>query len=155
MVGAARSLCVPSAFTSRGEAEWSKPRTITPPLALSQVDAGLLRVGYADVGPADGRVAVLLHGWPYDIHSYVDVAPLLAVRGYRVVVPYLRGFGTTRFLSDATMRNGEQAVLALDVIALLDALEIERAVLAGLDWEPGRPTSSRRSGRNAARGSSR
>jgi pimeloyl-ACP methyl ester carboxylesterase len=101
---------------------------------LSQVDAGLLRVGYADIGPADGRVAVLLHGWPYDIHSYVDVAPLLAAAGYRVVVPYLRGFGTTRFLSDATMRNGEQAVLALDVIALLDALGIERAVLAGFDW---------------------
>ncbi|HEY9376297.1 MAG TPA: alpha/beta hydrolase [Jiangellaceae bacterium] len=101
---------------------------------LSQVDAGLLRVGYADIGPADGRVAVLLHGWPYDIHSYVDVAPLLAAAGYRVVIPYLRGFGTTRFLSDATMRNGEQAVLALDVISLLDALEIERAVLAGFDW---------------------
>jgi pimeloyl-ACP methyl ester carboxylesterase len=101
---------------------------------LSEVDAGLLRVGYADIGPADGRVAVLLHGWPYDIHSYVDVAPLLAAAGYRVVIPYLRGFGTTRFLSDATMRNGEQAVLALDVIALLDALGIERAVLAGFDW---------------------
>jgi pimeloyl-ACP methyl ester carboxylesterase len=101
---------------------------------VRQVDAGLLRVGYADIGPADGRVAVLLHGWPYDIHSYVDVAPLLAAAGYRVVVPYLRGFGTTRFLSDATMRNGEQAVLALDVIALLDALEIERAVLARFDW---------------------
>jgi pimeloyl-ACP methyl ester carboxylesterase len=101
---------------------------------LSQVDAGLLRVGYADIGPADGRVAVLLHGWPYDIHSYVDVVPLLASAGYRVVVPYLRGFGTTRFLSDATFRNGEQAVLALDVIALLDALEIERATLAGFDW---------------------
>jgi pimeloyl-ACP methyl ester carboxylesterase len=101
---------------------------------LSQVDVGLLRVGCADIGPADGRVAVLLHGWPYDIHSYVDVAPLLAAAGYRVVIPYLRGFGTTRFLSDATMRNGEQAVLALDVIALLDALEIERAVLAGFDW---------------------
>ena len=101
---------------------------------LSQVEAGLLRVGYADIGPADGRVAVLLHGWPYDIHSYVDVAPLLAAAGYRVVVPYLRGFGTTRFLSGATMRNGEQAALALDVIALLDALGIERAVLAGFDW---------------------
>jgi pimeloyl-ACP methyl ester carboxylesterase len=101
---------------------------------LRQVDAGLLRVGYADIGPADGRVAVLLHGWPYDIHSYVDVAPLLAAAGYRVVVPYLRGFGTTRFLSDATMRNGEQAALALDVIALLDALEIERAIVAGFDW---------------------
>jgi pimeloyl-ACP methyl ester carboxylesterase len=101
---------------------------------LSEVDAGLLRVGYADIGPADGRVAVLLHGWPYDIHSYVDVAPLLAAAGYRVVIPYLRGFGTTRFLSDKTFRNGEQAVLALDVIALLDALGIERAVLAGFDW---------------------
>ena len=101
---------------------------------LSQVDAGLLRVGYADIGPADGRVAVLLHGWPYDIHSYVEVAPRLAAAGYRVVVPYVRGFGTTRFLSDASLRNGEQAVLALDVIALLDALEIERAVLAGFDW---------------------
>jgi pimeloyl-ACP methyl ester carboxylesterase len=101
---------------------------------LSQVDAGLLRVGYADIGPADGRVAVLLHGWPYDIHSFVDVAPLLAAAGYRVVVPYLRGFGTTRFLSDERLRNGEQAALALDVIALLDALGIERAVLAGFDW---------------------
>ena len=101
---------------------------------LSQIDAGLLRVGYADIGPADGRVAMLLHGWPYDIHSYVEVARLLAAAGYRVVVPYLRGFGTTRFLSAATYRNGEQAVLALDVVALLDALEIERAILAGFDW---------------------
>jgi pimeloyl-ACP methyl ester carboxylesterase len=101
---------------------------------VRQADAGLLNVGYADIGPANGRVAVLLHGWPYDIHSYVDVAPLLAAAGYRVVVPYLRGFGTTRFLSDATLRNGEQAALAVDVIALMDALEIERAILAGFDW---------------------
>jgi pimeloyl-ACP methyl ester carboxylesterase len=101
---------------------------------LRQVDAGLLNVGYADIGPANGRVAVLLHGWPYDIHSYLEVAPVLAAAGYRVVVPYLRGFGTTRFLSDATLRNGEQAALAVDVIALLDALEIERAVVAGFDW---------------------
>ena len=101
---------------------------------LRHVDAGLLNVGYAEAGPGDGRAVVLLHGWPYDIHSYLEVAPMLAAAGYRVVVPYLRGFGTTRFLSDATMRNGEQAVLALDVIALLDALEIERAVLAGFDW---------------------
>src|ERR671924_652608 len=101
---------------------------------VRQVDAGLLNVGYADIGPANGRVAVLLHGWPYDIHSYLEVAPLLAAAGYRVVVPYLRGFGTTRFLSDATFRNGEQAALAVDVIALLDALEIERAVVAGFDW---------------------
>jgi pimeloyl-ACP methyl ester carboxylesterase len=101
---------------------------------LRQVDAGLLNVGYAEVGPGDGRVAVLLHGWPYDIHSYVEVAPLLAAQGFRVIVPYLRGFGTTRFLSDERFRNGEQAALAVDVIAFLDALEIERAVLAGFDW---------------------
>jgi len=101
---------------------------------LSQVDAGLLKISYADIGPTDGRVAVLLHGWPYDIHSYVEVAPLLAAAGYRVLAPYLRGFGTTRFLSDTRLRNGEQAALALDVIALLDALQIDRAVLAGFDW---------------------
>jgi pimeloyl-ACP methyl ester carboxylesterase len=101
---------------------------------LRQVDAGLLNVGYAEAGPADGRAAVLLHGWPYDIHSYLEVAPVLAAEGYRVVVPYLRGFGTTRFLSDERFRNGEQAALALDVIALLDALEIESAILAGFDW---------------------
>jgi pimeloyl-ACP methyl ester carboxylesterase len=101
---------------------------------LRQVDAGLVNVGYAEAGPSDGRAAVLLHGWPYDIHSYVEVAPLLASAGYRVVVPYLRGFGTTRFLSDETLRNGEQAALALDVIALLDALEIESAIVAGFDW---------------------
>jgi pimeloyl-ACP methyl ester carboxylesterase len=101
---------------------------------LRQVDAGLLNVGYAEAGPGDGRAVVLLHGWPYDIHSYVEVAPLLAAAGYRVVVPYLRGFGTTRFLSDARVRNGEQAALAVDVIALLDALDIERAILAGFDW---------------------
>jgi pimeloyl-ACP methyl ester carboxylesterase len=101
---------------------------------LRQIDAGLLNVGYVDIGPAEGSVVVLLHGWPYDIHSYVDVCPALAEAGYRVIVPYLRGFGTTRFLSDETFRNGEQAALALDVIKLLDALEIESAILAGFDW---------------------
>jgi pimeloyl-ACP methyl ester carboxylesterase len=101
---------------------------------LKQVDAGVLDVGYAEAGPADGPAVVLLHGWPYDILSYVEVVPLLAAAGYRAIVPYLRGFGTTRFLSDATFRNGEQAVLAVDVIALMDALEIERAILAGFDW---------------------
>jgi pimeloyl-ACP methyl ester carboxylesterase len=102
--------------------------------SVSQIDAGVLNVGYVDQGPADGPAAVLLHGWPYDIHSYVDVVPLLAAAGYRVIVPYLRGYGTTRFLSDGTVRNGEQAALALDAIALVDALEIDTAVFAGFDW---------------------
>src|SRR5512132_2495273 len=101
---------------------------------LRQIDAGLLNVGCVDVGPAEGPVVVLLHGWPYDSHSYVDVCPGLAEVGYRVIVPYLRGFGTTRFLSDETFRNGEQAVLAVDVIALMDALEIETGIVAGFDW---------------------
>ena len=101
---------------------------------VAQVDAGDLDVGYVDTGPAGGPAVVLLHGWPYDIHSYVEVAPLLAAQGYRSVIPYLRGYGTTRFLSAETLRNGEQAALALDVVALLDALEIESAILAGFDW---------------------
>jgi pimeloyl-ACP methyl ester carboxylesterase len=101
---------------------------------LKQIDAGELNVGYAEAGPADGPAVLLLHGWPYDIHSYVEVTPLLAARGYRVIVPYLRGYGTTRFLSSATPRNGQQSLLAIDVIALLDALKIERATLAGFDW---------------------
>jgi len=101
---------------------------------VKQIDAGVLNVGYAEAGPADGRAVILLHGWPYDIHSYVDVAPLLAAQGYRSIVPYLRGYGTTRFLSTDTLRNGQQAVLALDIIALIDALKIEKAILAGCDW---------------------
>ena len=101
---------------------------------LRQIDAGILNVGYVDTGPAEGPVVVLLHGWPYDIHSYIDVCPGLAKAGYRVIVPFLRGFGTTRFLSDETSRNGEQAVLAVDVIALMDALDIENAIVAGFDW---------------------
>ena len=99
-----------------------------------QIDAGVLNVGYAEAGPSDGPVALLLHGWPYDIHSFVDVAPLLAAAGYRVIVPYVRGFGTTRFLSSDTVRNGQQAAVALDVIALMDALAIEQAILGGCDW---------------------
>jgi pimeloyl-ACP methyl ester carboxylesterase len=101
---------------------------------VEQIDAGLLNVGYVDAGPADGPAVVLLHGWPYDIHSYEDVVPLLTSSGYRVIVPYLRGYGTTRFLSDDTSRNGEQAALAVDVIALLDALELDKAIVAGFDW---------------------
>ena len=101
---------------------------------VKQIHAGLLDVGYVDAGPDDGPTVLLLHGWPYDIHSYGEVAPRLAAAGYRVVVPYLRGFGTTRFLSGATVRNGEQAVLAVDALALMDALGIETAVVAGFDW---------------------
>ncbi|MFD6681641.1 alpha/beta fold hydrolase [Micromonospora parva] len=101
---------------------------------LRQVEAGLLNVGYVDAGPPDGDAVILLHGWPYDIHSFVDVVPLLAAAGHRVVVPYLRGYGTTRFLSDDTMRNGEPAAMGLDLIALMDALKIDTATLAGFDW---------------------
>jgi pimeloyl-ACP methyl ester carboxylesterase len=102
--------------------------------ALKQIDAGVLNVGYADIGPTGGPPVVLLHGWPYDIHSYVDVAPVLASAGYRVIIPYLRGYGTTRFLSSDTLRNGQQAALASDVIALMDALAVDKAILAGFDW---------------------
>ena len=101
---------------------------------LKQINAGLLSVGYAEAGPAGGPVVILLHGWPYDIHSYLDVAPLLAARGYRVIIPYLRGYGTTRFLAEDTFRNGQQSVVAVDTVALMDALGIEQAVLAGFDW---------------------
>ncbi|MFD9326253.1 alpha/beta fold hydrolase [Streptomyces sp. NPDC060065] len=102
--------------------------------SLKQVKAGELNIGYAEVGPAKGPVVILLHGWPYDIHSYVDVAPLLAAEGYRVIVPYLRGYGTTTFRSQKTFRNGQQAVVALDIIALMDALRIEKALFGGFDW---------------------
>jgi pimeloyl-ACP methyl ester carboxylesterase len=101
---------------------------------VNQIDAGLLNVGYAEDGPADGPAAILLHGWPYDIHTYADAAQLLAGRGHRAIVPYLRGYGTTGFLSADTVRNGEQAALAVDTIALMDALGIETAVVAGCDW---------------------
>jgi len=102
--------------------------------SLKQIDAGVLNIGYAEAGPANGPPVVLLHGWPYDIYSFVDVAPMLASAGYRVIVPYVRGYGTTRFLSGETPRNGQQSVVALDVIALMDALKIENATLAGFDW---------------------
>jgi pimeloyl-ACP methyl ester carboxylesterase len=102
--------------------------------SLKRIDAGVLNVGYAEAGPADGPPVILLHGWPYDIHSFVDVAPLLASAGYRVIVPHLRGHGTTRFLSNETFRNAQQSVVALDIIALMDALRIEKAILAGYDW---------------------
>ncbi len=110
------------------------PGTNTSFGPLKQIDAGLLNVGYAEAGPADGPVVILLHGWPYDIYSFVDVTPLLAQAGYRVIVPYLRGYGPTRFLSNDTFRNGQPAALAVDIIDLMDALKIEKATLAGFDW---------------------
>ncbi len=111
-----------------------KPGANTSFSSLKQIDAGLLNVAYAEAGPADGSAVILLHGWPYDIHSFVDVVPLLASAGYRVIVPYVRGYGATRFLSRATLRNGQQSALAVDIVALMDALKIERATLAGFDW---------------------
>ncbi len=108
--------------------------TNTPFGSLKQINAGVLNVGYAEAGPTNGPAVILLHGWPYDIHSYVDVAPRLSKAGYRVIVPYLRGYGTTRFLSSETFRNGQQSVVALDIIALMDALKIEKAILGGYDW---------------------
>jgi len=119
---------------SETEATPTTPGTSTSFGALKQAEAGVLDVGYAEAGPPDGRAVILLHGWPYDIHSFAGAAPLLAAAGYRVVVPYLRGYGTTRFLSEATPRNGQQSVLAADVIALMDALGIGKAILAGFDW---------------------
>ena len=111
-----------------------KPGSHTSFGPLKQIDAGLLNVGYAEAGPADGPAVILLHGWPYDIYSFVDVAPLLASAGYRVIVPYVRGYGTTRFLSSDTFRNGQPSAVALDTVALMDALKIEKATLAGFDW---------------------
>ena len=128
-----------SADAQSGKANPASVPTIKPGTnksfgSLKQIDAGLLNVGYADAGPANGRPVILLHGWPYDIYSYVDVAPLLASAGYRVIVPYVRGYGTTRFLSSDTFRNGQPSTIALDTIALIDALKIEKAILAGFDW---------------------
>jgi pimeloyl-ACP methyl ester carboxylesterase len=123
-----------SSTTTPAELPTMQPGAHTSFGALRQIEAGVLNVGYAEAGPADGPAVILLHGWPYDIHSYVDVAPVLASAGYRVIVPYLRGYGTTRFRSHATPRNGQQSVLAVDLLALMDALHIERAILAGYDW---------------------
>ncbi|HTZ60904.1 MAG TPA: alpha/beta hydrolase [Acidobacteriaceae bacterium] len=102
--------------------------------SLKQIDAGLLSVGYAEDGPANGPAVILLHGWPYDIYSYVDVTPALASKGYHVIVPYLRGYGASRFLSSDTCRNGQQSVVALDIVHLMDALKIQKAIIAGFDW---------------------
>ena len=114
--------------------EGRKAETRTSFTSLKQIDAGLLNVGYVEAGPADGRPVILLHGWPYDIQSFADVTPLLAAKGYRVIVPYLRGYGTTRFLSNEAFRNGQPAAVAADIIALMDALKIDKPILAGFDW---------------------
>ena len=132
---------MPASARSRGAANDAiaaapsiKPSADTPFGPLKQIDAGVLSVGYAEAGRADGPAVILLHGWPYDIHSFVDVAPLLATQGYRVIVPYLRGYGLTAFRSADTPRNGQPTALSSDVVALMDALKIDRATIAGFDW---------------------
>jgi pimeloyl-ACP methyl ester carboxylesterase len=131
MLGSASAL---SSKETGAKAPAIKAGTHTSFDSLKQVDAGLLNVGYVEAGPATGTAVILLHGWPYDIYSFVDVAPLLASAGYRVIVPYLRGYGSTRFLLSDTCRNGQQSVVALDIVALMDALKIQKAVIAGFDW---------------------
>jgi pimeloyl-ACP methyl ester carboxylesterase len=129
---AAAAALAAASFALPGAAQAATP---APSFAsVKQVDAGVLNVGYVDEGPATGPVVILLHGWPYDIHSYADVVPLLTRAGYRVIVPHLRGYGSTRFLDAHAVRNGEPAALAADVVALMDALKIDRAILAGYDW---------------------
>ena len=138
---AAMSIAAAEFVTARSSA--AQPSATIPPRGaagtdtsfgpLKQVDAGLLRVGYAEAGPAGGPPVILLHGWPYDIHSFADVAPLLAARGYRVIIPYMRGCGATSFLSNATVRNAQQSAVALDATAFMDALKIDKAVIAGFD----------------------
>jgi pimeloyl-ACP methyl ester carboxylesterase len=130
---AAGGLSIAACATSRDDASppAAPQHTLGP---VKQIDAGPLNVGYAEAGPGDGQPVILLHGWPYDIHSYADVAAILAAQGFRVIVPYLRGFGTTRFRSKDTVRNGQQAALAQDAIALMDALKIPNAILGGYDW---------------------
>ena len=138
-MAAAQFGMIGSAVAQSGKANPASVPTIKPGTnksfgSLKQIDAGLLNVGYAEAGPSGGPVVVLLHGWPYDIHSYVDVTPSLASAGYRVIVPYLRGYGTTRFLSSGTFRNGQPSALAFDTVAFMDALKIKTAILAGFDW---------------------
>jgi pimeloyl-ACP methyl ester carboxylesterase len=138
-VAAAELLRIGSAGAQSEGMRVADAQTMTPAArasfgALKKIDAGLLNVGYVEVGPAQGPAVILLHGWPYDIYSYVDVAPLLASKGYRVIVPYVRGYGTTRFLSDDTFRNGQPSALAVDTIALMDSLRIDKAVFGGFDW---------------------
>lgn len=139
MIAAAPLVIAVSANAQSGATDAAAATTINPGTntsfgSLKHIAAGVLNVGYAEAGPIDGPPVILLHGWPYDIHTYIDVAPLLAERGCRVIVPYLRGFGTTRFLSQGAPRNAQQSALGADVIALMDALGIEKATIAGCDW---------------------
>ncbi|HKA87060.1 MAG TPA: alpha/beta hydrolase [Haliangiales bacterium] len=133
-LGAIASGCAPSSTTKRTGVPRAQPGSGASFGPVKQIEAGLLNIAYVDVGPAGGPAVILLHGWPYDIHSYIDVAPLLASAGYRAIVPYLRGYGTTRFLSSDTLRNAQQSAVAMDIIALMDALRVEKAIIAGFDW---------------------
>ena len=135
-IAAAKLVMIDSADaqSSKEPAITIKSGTNTSFGSLKQIDAGVLNVGYAEAGPPDGPPVILLHGWPYDIHTYVEVTPLLGAKGYRVIVPYLRGYGTTRFLSSDTTRNGQQSVIAVDIISFMDALKIKKAILGGCDW---------------------
>jgi pimeloyl-ACP methyl ester carboxylesterase len=137
MAGAELAFALPASAQPSGEqrnAAAAKSGTHTSLGPLKQVDAGVLNVGYVESGPANGPVVLLLHGWPYDIHAYVEVAPLLASAGYRVLIPHLRGYGTTRFLSSDALRNGQPAALALDAVEFMDALGVKNATIAGFDW---------------------
>jgi pimeloyl-ACP methyl ester carboxylesterase len=138
-IAAAKFVAIDSAQGEASRGKASNASTIKPTSKssfgpLKHIDAGLLNVGYAEVGPVNGSPVILLHGWPYDIHTYVDVAPLLTAKGYRVIVPYLRGYGTTRFLSSETVRNGQPSALASDIVTFMDALKIPKAIIGGCDW---------------------
>ena len=133
-IAAAQLGLIPTGAIGKQNSENIKTPTDTSFGPVKQIEAGLLNVGYVEAGPANGRPVILLHGWPYDIYSFVDVAPLLAAKGYRVIVPYLRGYGTTRFLSPDTVRNGQHSLFALDITNLMDALKIDKAVIGGFDW---------------------
>jgi pimeloyl-ACP methyl ester carboxylesterase len=140
-VSAGATLLTPHTLLAEGMRSLSTGRLLKPAVgsntsfaALKKIDARLLSIGYAEDGPADGPAVILLHGWPYDIYSFVEVTPMLAAAGYRVIVPYLRGYGTTTFLSSTTMRNAQQSAVALDIIALMDALKIQKAIIGGFDW---------------------
>src|ERR1700735_4196868 len=140
MAVAAAKLIVTGSADARSSKAKPGGGSATPPdtsasfAPLKQIDAGTLNIGYAEAGPANGPAVILLHGWPYDIYAFVDVAPVLAAKGYRVIVPYLRGYGTTRFLSADTPRKGQQSVVAVDAVALMDALKIQKAIIGGFDW---------------------